>query len=195
MTDIKTTILIVSSIPSNPGVIPADCTFYNHVCEYADTRDIVRQKIKAIEAVETPYYTFINENEIVSKVIPVPTGDKGILYGNVNQITNGVNKEFIRPNWSSNKHLGSPDFITRAVCRTDYSLLLASLLPDYDVWFEFLYYHTLADSFGVEYNEQFVCNVYPEKLASRDLDYTKYATNTAMWIYRNKSRIKKALTA
>lgn len=195
MSDINTTILIVSSVPTNPGVIPPNCVYQNHICEYKDTRDILREKIKAVESVETPFYMFMNENELAPKSIPQPTGSNGIAYGVITQTVNGEQKEFTRPGWTSDKHLAFPDYITRAVCRTDYTLLLASMLPEYKVWFEFLYYHTLAYSFGVDYDPTFVCTVRPERLSSKDMDYTAHAANTALWIYRNRKKIKNAVMA
>jgi len=193
MTEPLLTIITVSSKPIANRVLSPTCIFYNHICNYKDTRDIVRQKLQAVAEIETPYYLFLNEGDDTPINTPIPQHDKAVMLGDMYQragstLTNVKGYEF-----SNGKHLNAPLLLTRAICRKDYTLELASQLTDFNVWFEFLYTYALAYVYGAQYDSRYVCSVSPEKLSSVNLNYLSLEKPTRLWLARNMPRVKKNL--
>ena len=62
MPDQLLTVITISQKAVSNRVLSPTTAFYNHVCTYRDTRDIVRQKLAAIAEIETPYYLFLVKN-------------------------------------------------------------------------------------------------------------------------------------
>lgn len=193
MPDQLLTVITISQKVVSNRVLSPTTAFYNHVCTYRDTRDIVRQKLAAIAEIETPYYLFLNENDDTPMNLPLPSDDCGILLGDMYQNTGGSIVNLKGSPFKSSFHLKNPLFLTRAICRKDYTLELAAKLTDYDVWFEFLYGYALGRIFGAQYDERYICSLTPEKLSSGNLNYLNFEKNTRLWLARNIDDIKKKL--
>lgn len=149
--------------------------------------------LDAVGKVQTPYYFFAGDDDPVPLLVPVPTNGAGILYGDF--IMQTGTKVMRRPvgEWDATKHLANPFFIHKAVCRTDYTLLLATILPTDKVWFEFLYYYCLAYCFGAQYDPDFQ-SIWVRRTTGLHNRMPPFISESGLWLNANRERIKSLVT-
>lgn len=185
--------IILSASEFKPAQIPDNCEYLNHVSIFNDQRDMFIEMLEAIGKVQTPYYFFAGDDDPIPLEVPVPTNGKGILYGDFFMLTGTKLIRRTIGQWDATKHLTNPFFIHKAVCRTDYTLLLASILPSDKMWFEFLYYYCLAYCFGAEYNPNFQ-SIWVRRVGGLHSRMPPLISNSGVWLNANRERVKTLLT-
>ena len=169
--------------------VPANCEYINHVSVFRDQQESVEQMLLAVSKVETPYYFFGDDDDPTPKVVPTPSGDNGIVYGDMlTQVAVSVSRRKMGP-WDAERHLMNPFFVHKAVCRTDYTLLLATLAPTEKMWFEFLYHYLLAYCFGAEYNPEYEY-LWQKHVTGMHTTHPPMTSTTRRWLVENRDRIK-----
>lgn len=186
------TMITLSKEDFRPAQIPDNCEYLNHVSVFKDHQDAVEQMVAAVAKVETPFYFFCDDDDPAPKKVPTPKNGKGILYGDM--FSQYGQKVIRRPasEWTDVKHVKNPLFIHKAVCRTDYTMLLSTVLPSNDVWFEYLYYFFLADLFGAEYNPDFQY-IWQKRNSGMHITLAPKTSGTGKWIRDNRQRVRSLL--
>lgn len=186
------TMIALSKTEYRHAQIPDNCEYLNHVSVFQNHEDAVVQMVAAVSKVETPFYFFCDDDDPAPKKVPIPKNGKGILYGDM---YSQYGQKVIKRNgseWSADKHITNPMLVHKAVCRTDYTMLLSTVLPTDKVWFELLYYYFLADFFGAEYNPDFQY-IWQKHITGMHTTLPPKTTSTGLWIRDNRDRVKSLL--
>ncbi len=106
---------------------------------------------KAFREVETEFFT-IYDNDDPLPILPETFPNVGLIYGDNIIIEDKVERVFPISPWTLLKHAASPQFIHRAICRTEDANRILQPVCDLPIWTEWWLFLHLAHENGHHYD-------------------------------------------
>lgn len=165
-------------------------TYVNHVKKFDNSGCLHRERLAAIEKVQTPFFTYLDSDD------PVPTGvrapkEAGILYGTdfvrTHHIDGSIEETVRLPmpfTWlrGINNHL----MIHKAICHTEWSKQISSELPEGVYNTELLLFSILAKWKGYEIDQSFIYTWEQRKTGCHNWpDVIEGIRNSTKWLFSN----------
>ena len=168
----------------------------NHVSEFDDAAGLLRENVRAIQKVTTPYFC-LHDWDDPAPVIPGTPGANGILYGDYiykSKGTGGREAVMPTPDWTAEKHLANYLFVHRAVCNTAHAKRILPLLPEGEFLYFFLLYFLLADNFGAVY-DPFFWSCWDKQETGMHRKIGTARRNTHAWLLAHREEVKARLAS
>ncbi len=110
---------------------------------------------EAMQQISTEFF-YIYDNDDVVPLLPETFPNVGIIFGD-NWITyNGETKRYPVNNWFFRKHMGHPQLIHRAICRTEDTLKILERVKHLPILTEWWLYSHLAKDCSFHYDPSLV---------------------------------------
>jgi hypothetical protein len=166
---------------------PPNVVYYNHVRKFSDVCSLHNERLESIKNCKTEYFFFCDYDDPIPDTLIAPK--RAIVYGDNHYIEYDVERFDKSSNWTELEHMTNPYLIHKAICNTEQTLKILSVIPRGEYWTELLLYYCLALSGSYEYNNNLKM-IWNKKQTGMHKSVGKAINNSVLWLMNNQKMLR-----